>query len=447
MTNDEKYKMLLEENIGLSSGMGVYPLHQNLNLGFDNVKNALDQSRQFKLLSFEKEEDNIAINGEVYIATIQYKGDSFNFILAGYKTDDIDLRTYGFGNMVDDEHLDTALKQTQFLYTSLYFNDDPLTSFHLQLKVMHAIVPEASVCIDFMTFRLLSPKWLAITAKSPTPPSPDYLYTIHAVYDDKDGVKTYWFHTHGLHRCKSVELEMVNIKQGAEEMHTLLNMVAKRFLTDRSLENEKFVIGYDGMGINICWLRWEEALKDFPKNILGGFDERDDENHSEPSGILFAVEDDNMISPEIYATTLADNPIYYITNEETERMSSLAKERFHMFKETFLNKGKKNEKKSFLGKLFGSKKTNEDVWGFIIKLGLTTDNPDENTEKEHLWFEVLDIDNNDNITGKLMNQPYWIAGLNEGDIKFYPMDLLTDWLIYGTEETYSTDTIYRLGFS
>lgn len=439
--------MLLDDNIGLASDMGIYPLQQTLDLNIDRIRQSLEKVREFELLSLEKTEDNVAINGEAYIADIRYKEDIFRVYLAVHKTENVNLQTYALGNMIEEEYLDAALKQSEFLFISMDFNDDPLASFHLQLKVMHAIVPKASVCIDFMTFRLLSPTWLAITAKSPTPPSPDYLYTMHAVYDEKEGEKVYWFHTHGLHRCKSVELEMVNIKQGAQEMHTLLNMVAKRFLSEKSLENERFVIGYDGMGINISWLRWEEALKDFPSNILGGLDERNDETHSEPSGILFAVEDGNMVSPEIYATTLANNPIYYITNEETQRMSSLAKERFLMFKEVFQSKQPKEEKKSLFGKLLGSKKAEEEQWEFIVKLGLTTDNPEENSEKEHLWFEVLAIDGNNNITGKLMNQPYWIANLNEGEINSYPMDLLTDWLIYGPDETYSTDTIYRLGFS
>lgn len=458
MTNEEKYKMLLDENIGLASDMGIYPLQQGLNINYEKIKQSLEKVNDLELLSLEeinelelipleRHEDNVPINGKAYIAGIKYKEDTFSIYLALHKTENLNLQTYALGNMIEEEYLEAAFKQPEFLFTSINFSDDALASFHLQLKVMHAIVSEACVCIDFMTFRLLSPKWLAITAQSLIPPSPDYLYTMHAVYDEKDGERTYWFHTHGLHRCKSVELEMVNIKQGAQEMHTLLNMVAKRFLSDKSLENEKFVIGYDGMGINVSWLRWEEALKDFPSNILGGLDERNDDTHSEPSGIIFAVEDGNMVSPEIYATTLANNPIFYITNEETERMSALAKERFHMFKDVFLSKQSKEEKKSLFGKIFGSKKTEEEQWEFIVKLGLTTDNPDENSEKEHLWFEVLAIDDNNNITGKLMNQPYWIADLNEGEINSYPMDLLTDWLIYGSDETYSTDTIYRLGFS
>ena len=313
---------------------------------------------------------------------------------------------------------------------------------------MNAIVPHASLVLDFMSYRLLSAKWLSMTAKSSIPPSPDYLYTLHCVYDEdgENGNRRYWFHTHGLHRCGSVELEMLNFSQGAEQMNTLINMTVKKFLTDPAKEKERFTIGYDGMGINLCWLRWEEALKDLPQNILGGAGDRDevDNVHAEPSGILFAVEDGNMISPEIYTSTLAENPIYYITTEETNRMSALAKERFGVFANVFSKEHKQPEKKSFLKSLFNSKKEEDEAgWTFLVKLGLIVDNSDSETDKEHLWYEVISIAGNQ-IEGKLLNQPYWIAALNEGDIKTYPLDLLTDWVIYSPDNTYTPDSIYLL---
>ncbi len=230
-------------------------------------------------------------------------------------------------------------------------------------------------------------------------------------------------------------------------MNTLINMTVKKFLTNPSKEKERFTIGYDGMGINLCWLRWEEALKDLPENILGGLGDRDEANnvHAEPSGILFAVEDGNMISPEIYASTLAENPIYYITNEETERMSALAKERFASFENVFRRERKEPEKKSFLKKMFGAKEEEAPGWSFLVKLGgLTVDDPETGSEKEHLWFDVLSVEQGGSITGKLLNQPYWISGLNEGDVNTYPLDVLTDWLIYSPDSTYTTDSVYML---
>lgn len=448
MDNSEKYNLLAEGETGLASAMGIYPRSKDLKFDAAQIEKSLAQNSDFNLKSFNKVEVDIEYSIMSFHAEIEYKEAIFNVDLYISDTKNINLNDYGFANAIDEESLQVAMEQEYFLETSLYFELNPLDSFHLQLKIMNAIVPDASLVLDFMSYRLLSAKWLSMTAKSSIPPSPDYLYTLHCVYDEdgENGNRRYWFHTHGLHRCGSVELEMLNFSQGAEQMNTLINMTVKKFLTDPAKEKERFTIGYDGMGINLCWLRWEEALKDLPQNILGGAGDRDevDNVHAEPSGILFAVEDGNMISPEIYTSTLAENPIYYITTEETNRMSALAKERFGVFANVFSKEHKQPEKKSFLKSLFNSKKEEDEAgWTFLVKLGLIVDNSDSETDKEHLWYEVTSIAGNQ-IEGKLLNQPYWIAALNEGDIKTYPLDLLTDWVIYSPDNTYTPDSIYLL---
>ena len=185
-----------------------------------------------------------------------------------------------------------------------------------------------------------------------------------------------------------------------------------------------------------------------PSNILGSMNDRkgEDNIHANASGVIFAVEDGNMVSPEIYAKTLADNPIYYISNEETFRMSALAMERFGLFKSAFEKENPwKNNNKSLIKKLFKSDKPDESEWAFLVKLGIPIDGDDEN--KEHLWFEVSSIDDQDNMEVKLLNSPYWIPELKEGKKYNYPSSLLTDWVIYGPDSTYTTDTIYQLDLS
>lgn len=448
MDNNEKYELLAEGETGLASVMGIYPSDKNFKFDSVQIEKSLSENKDFKLVSFAKAEVDSEFSIMSFNAEIEYQETVFNVELYVSDTKNINLNDYGFANSIDEESFQKALEQEYYLETSMYFELEPLTSFHLQLKIMDAIVRNASLVLDFMSYRLLSAKWLKMTAKSSIPPSPDYLYTLHCVYDEDGagGSRRYWFHTHGLHRCASVELEILNFGQGAEEMNTLINMTVKKFLTNPAKEKERFTIGYDGMGINLCWLRWEEALKDLPKDILGGFSDRDevDNVHAEPSGILFAVEDGDMISPEIYASTLAENPIYYITNEETARMSALAKERFGAFERVFRKEHKEPEKKSFLKSLFGSKKEEEQPgWTFLVKLGLDVDNPESGSEKEHLWFDVFSI-KEDKIEGKLLNQPYWISGLNEGDVNTYPLEVLTDWLIYSPDNTYTSDSIYMI---
>ncbi len=440
--------MLTKEGIGLPSNMAILPNDQSIVLNRKTIKESLSNNPSFALLSFsDMEQEDSLLFEQSYEAELKYLNESFSIQIYVGNANELNLEDYGFANRIGEKELEQAMSQRYFIEVSLYFGTDNIQSFHLQLKILNAIVPDASVVIDFMSYRLLSAQWLKMAAQTAIPPSPDYLYTLHCIYDeDEEGVRRYWFHTHGLHRCKTVELEMLNITQGVEQMQTLINMTVRKFLSDATLERERFTIGYDGMGINLCWLRWEEALSSFPKKMLGGIDDRKEEGnvHAEPSGILFAVEEKDMISPEIYAQTLAKNPIYYITTEETKRMSALAKERFSLFKKAFELWGVPEAKKNFVQKLFKtSRKYDENEWSFLVKLGLTVDGSETGDDKEHLWFEVKLIEG-DKIVGKLLNQPYWIAGLKDGDEKTYTTESLTDWIIYAPDNTYTTDTIYQL---
>lgn len=124
-------------------------------------------------------------------------------------------------------------------------------------------------------------------------------------------------------------------------------------------------------------------------------------------------------------------------------MSRLAKDRFSYFLQIF-EKHSKQLKKSFFKRIFGKKEEKENQWSFIVKFGLTVDNANDHTEREHLWFSVISADSK-RIEGKLLNAPYWIDSLKEGDIKFYPLEVLTDWIIFDADgNQYTPDSIYQL---
>ena len=444
MNNNDKYKVLSEGATFKPSVMGVISSRQDHSFSYENINTALKTNTDFNLLSFELSKASEHVEKE-YLATIEYLSEVYNINISELSVEDLSLEEFGLANMINGDDFNMALSQTKYLNVAVNFSKKALDSFHFQLKVLNALIPDASLVIDFMSFRLLSGGWLNLTATSKIPPSPDYLYALHAVYDEKEEKTQYWFHTHGLLRCGLIELEILNTSTGAQQMHDLVNHVVKRFLFAPSKEQEKFTAGFDGLDLNLTWIRWEEALKDFPSAILGSLHDREGDTnpHSEPSGILFAIEDGNLISPEIYASTLSDNPILFVSTEETLRMSQLAKERYPYFLCIF-RKHIKQSKKSFFQKIFGKKNICQSQWNFIIKFGLVVDDANNETEREHLWFNVISA-NEKNIEGKLLNQPYWIASLKEGDVKSYPIDILTDWIIYDTEgNQYTPDSIYQL---
>lgn len=435
MENKDLYDLIENEGIRLASEMAIYPSEDNFVFEDTAIKNALEARKDFKLVSFQKkeiEEDVSEFVFQKYEVEIEYLNNDYHFELSVVENFQRDLQEFQLGNQVSDQEREAYLKQEFFLESSLYFSDNYLESYHLQLKVMQAVVEKPAVVFDYMPMRILSGKWVEITSKSHIPPAPSYLYIVHSVYEGEEENRSYWLHTHGLHRCNSVELEFLNIKSGAQQFFDVLNIVSTSILTSgsKNSESEIFDVGYDGLGLTFCWERWEKALYNFPPEIIGGLNERNpEEQNYGPSGVLFAVQEDEMVSPEIYANTLADNPLYFISDAETERMAALAYDRFHSFKKVY------NEKFDL------TDSDGEKTWSFLVKLGVQVD---DGEGKEHLWFEVTDIDDLDNITGVLLNEPYWIEALKVKDIKTYSLDYLTDWVIYGEEGNYSPDTVYEI---
>lgn len=466
MTNEEIYDEInKDEGLKTPSEIGVIPRDPEMSWDLTELESKLRANPEFDIKRFEKVEvDDNSYSELTFEVSFGYQNEIYSAYMSVLPVDEIQLTSYGFVNMVDRESIDLAQNAPLYLSSSMYFNEDYTLDYLVQLKLLNTLVPDAAIGIDSSSLRVFSPYWLKETAEASIPPSPNYLYVVHSVYDSEKGDKTeYWLHTHGLHRCGSVEFEML-VSNYPQEMHSLLTNTAHLALDKSFKENEAFQAGYDGMGINLAWMRWEEALQSFPPNILGGIDDRmdkvnmadfdiemdknieidDDINffpnvHAEPSGILFASEDGELTSPEIYGPSLKDNPVFFVSNAETRRMTALARHKFDRFTELFNLHGPK--KKSFFTKLISKK---EEEWSFLTKIGLVVDGAEDiESDKEHLWFEIQSIDENNKITGKLLNQPYWIKGLNEGDVKTYPAhEVLTDWIIYSPDAQYTPDTIY-----
>lgn len=64
----------------------------------------------------------------------------------------------------------------------------------------------------------------------------------------------------------------------------------------------------------------------------------------------------------------------------------------------------------------------------LVKLGLRVDGGAED-DREHLWFQVHGF-RADAVDATLVNTPFHIAGLKEGDRGVHPLELLSDWVIF-----------------
>lgn len=91
-------------------------------------------------------------------------------------------------------------------------------------------------------------------------------------------------------------------------------------------------------------------------------------------------------------------------------MSKLAKERIKYFKNAIKN---------------------PEVHG-LMKVGLLVDDQYQNEEgsnKEHIWFEVLEI-NESKIKGLLTQEAYYVKGVEVNSELILNLEDLTDWVLY-----------------
>ena len=331
-------------------------------------------------------------------------------------------------NTVREDDYKEACQCKYAVHVSTIFDNHPLTDYQRQLKLLDSLVPECSIFLDMSCYTAHSGDWLSYTSTFALPPSLDYLYTIHAVYDDdKDPNKVeYWFHTHGLYRVGSIELEIVGVEDSNASYGALLNTCAKMFI-ERGVPEAGFKFN-PAYNTYVCWFPWQEALKklNIADDVTGSAKDRNDGVHNTPSGILLAVDaDGNYHSLDYYKNELTDNPMFMMSYFETSLMREAAFEKLEYFLE-LLNKNKGDDKTSFLVKL-----------GY----GETEENPND---LEHLWFDVHDFTNDGYFDATLINEPYKDLGMHEGDRGMHSIERLTDWEIYTEENNYNSRNIYLL---
>ena len=166
-----------------------------------------------------------------------------------------------------------------------------------------------------------------------------------------------------------------------------------------------------GRGIELVWIPWEDAVPMFDAGALGGPSDRN-HDHSGPSGVLFARGDaaDHLRSPSVHLETMDDNPVLYVSDMETERMSLLSRERLP----------------SFLALL--EKHAGTAGWKFLVKLGYAVDGAETATDREHLWFDVHGAKDG-NVEATLLNEPYHIARMHDGERGWHPLKRVSGWSI------------------
>jgi len=324
---------------------------------------------------------------------------------------------------LDASVFDDAERSDFTLLVETELGDAPLMDFHEQLRLIAKLAPRAVVVVDDNACAVRSPEWIAEVGSSDTPPNPRYLYTVHYVFDD-NGV---WAHTHGLRRCGSIELEMLDLPKGcAETLDPLVCAVAAMWIEQGPPEpGELFEAGKD---LCLSWMPWDEAIAKKAPRGPGGKDDRD-EIHSVPAGVLMVPKETwtgrKLCCPSSLVSTLERNPMLYVSNMETARMALLAAEKLPRFARLFAELGQ------------------DEGWRFLVKLGYPVDGAADADEREHLWFDVHAIEG-DRVDATLLNQPYYIERMYEGQRDSHELEKLSDWAILGPHGRFGPDSVHAL---
>lgn len=328
-----------------------------------------------------------------------------------------------------DSDKEKILNANESITIFMKYNSDYDVCYHLQLKIAFCVAPDMVGLLDESAEKLLPAKWVIHTANTKTLPNPKALFNVHAVCGDNDKV---WLHTHGLCRCGISELEVLESDSKNSKNHYNLISTYAVYLLDKHKKKEKEDNGsyigrlINGLPVVVTSVNWTEGINEYKKLDLGGVKDRKN-GHNTSSNVIFlytSEEDEKnhkLSKVSIYDSLWGDNPIFFISDEETLRMKMLAMETF-----SYINKAFKNKDNQIL-----------------IKVGLPVNEEEGLGDFEHIWFELLDIKGK-KFKAKLTQEPYGKCDIHTGDEANFTVDDVTDWIIYTKKYAVTPNDVYLL---
>lgn len=322
-----------------------------------------------------------------------------------------------------DEEIEKLRDAKSALTIFMKFNENAKKSYHLQLKLAVAMIPNMIGIMDESAEKIIPSSWAKMAAESHITPGPNDLFTVQAVSDKNGEV---WLHTHGLCRCGTTELEILQSDNKNYNNHyNIITTLASDFIDRKKEPGKSAYIGVlsNGQPIVVTCMSWTKGLSQYKKLDLGSIKDRQDGHNSRTSIIFMYKSEEDEKNGKItkvseFNNLWGDNPIFFISNEETARMKALAMERFDFVKQE------------------SNKKENK----IIIKIGLPMDGEDN---FEHIWFELRKIEE-EKFKAVLLQEPYNVKNMHEGDEGWYTVQDVTDWVIYTPNSAINPGKAYLL---
>lgn len=245
------------------------------------------------------------------------------------------------------------------------------------------------------------------------------LYCIHAVTDDREDLakkgegSTEWMHTHGLDRLGGFDVDILrpspSLVNGCSEIFRALAFaIAEGHLRP---DTARFALAHPGGDVRLVPAAEFQRLAEPSDRAVRG----DYPGHSanravlcDPVGGLFARWTKTPRPSRFLSTINTDRHMVSFTTSASELMAERARNTLPVFRALMAE-------------------MTEFEFPGLVKLGFRVDGGAEN-DKEHMWFQVHALEGA-SIDATLVNRPFKVARLKEGDRGKHPVDLLSDWTV------------------
>lgn len=333
-------------------------------------------------------------------------------------------------------------------FETMLDDQDPLTSYLELMRLASESVGDAPAVLDVNTSMCHDRNGIEQLFGTPdVEPPAEVLWVVHVVSLDEPGDaadapadpddalnETMWIHTHGLRRCGRPELEMLAVNNAlVNPAAELLNGIAELSLAfELPPPGEPFEVGQN---LVVTFQPWQIAAAHLPDSVpgsaqdrrelaeeLAGEEEEDLDAHRGLSAVACAPQPvgprgDKWVYPQQALVQLAqDETVIYRTPRATRRQQVLAQREWPQFA-------------TALATVRGSHLNGtHDAPRFLLKAGFDFEDQSSEMTREHLWFDVHNIEK-DVAQTSLLNEPHYVTSFARGDEVRVDRSLVSDWII------------------
>jgi len=225
-----------------------------------------------------------------------------------------------------------------------------------------------------------------------------------------------WLHTHGLRRCGTVEVELVDVpKERVCDMKMLLQAAASRLIEEAAPPSmcTAFEVSRE---TKVLWIPWAKAAR---KLSIAGPGARRDPAHTEGTGVLRAKPGRwRSCAPQV---AIEGRPRVLVSRAESQRMAAGARERWARFARLL------------------DRHAGDEGWSFLAKASFAAEGP---CGREHLWMAVEDADA-EGWTGRVLSHPCR-ASIAAGDSRRSELSELSGFQVRSPQGTFGPDELAEL---